>query len=45
LSAALPFGTVMNIIAFPYVLLLIVCFMLSRRRPSEDDQPVIAPAQ
>jgi AAHS family 4-hydroxybenzoate transporter-like MFS transporter len=45
LSAALPFSTVMNIIAFPYVLLVIVCFMLSRRRPRESDEPVIgAPA-
>ena len=44
LSAALPFGTVMDIIAFPYVLLVILCFMLSRRRPSESDEPVIAPA-
>ena len=45
LSAGLPFSTVMNIIAFPYVLLVVVCFMLSRRRPSESDEPVIAPAQ
>jgi hypothetical protein len=40
----LPFGTVMNIIAFPYVLLVIFCFMLSRRRLDESDEPVIAPA-
>jgi AAHS family 4-hydroxybenzoate transporter-like MFS transporter len=44
LSAGLPFSTVMNIIAFPYVLLVIVCFMLSRRRPSKSDEPAIAPA-
>jgi AAHS family 4-hydroxybenzoate transporter-like MFS transporter len=45
LSAGLPFSTVMNIIAIPYVLLVIVCFMLARRRPSENDEPAIAPAE
>ncbi|HEX4194799.1 MAG TPA: MFS transporter [Stellaceae bacterium] len=45
LSAGLPFSTVMNIIAVPYVLLVIVCFTLARRRPSENDEPVIAPAE
>lgn len=41
LSAGLPFSTVMDIIAFPYVLLVIVCFMLSRRRPSDSDEAVL----
>jgi MFS transporter, AAHS family, 4-hydroxybenzoate transporter len=42
LSAGLSFGAVMDIIAVPYGLLVILCFMLSRRRPSENDEPVIA---
>jgi hypothetical protein len=45
LAAGLPFSTVMDIIALPYVLLVILCFMLSHRRPSASDEPVIgAPA-
>jgi AAHS family 4-hydroxybenzoate transporter-like MFS transporter len=44
LSAGLPFSTVMNIIALPYLILVIVCFMLARRRPSDsDDVPVVVP--
>ena len=41
LSAGLPFGTVMNIIALPYLILVIVCFMLARRRPSDSDEAVL----
>ena len=41
LAAALPFSTLMNIIALPYVLLVLICFMLARRRPDNSDDVVI----
>jgi AAHS family 4-hydroxybenzoate transporter-like MFS transporter len=37
LSAGLSFSTVIDIIALPYVLLVIACLMLSRRRPGDSD--------
>jgi MFS transporter, AAHS family, 4-hydroxybenzoate transporter len=41
LAAALPLSTVMDIIAIPYVLLVIFCFMLAGRRPDDSDDVAI----
>ncbi|HEY3918128.1 MAG TPA: MFS transporter [Stellaceae bacterium] len=41
LAAGLPFSAVMNIIALPYLLLAVVCFMLSGRRPSDSDDVAV----